>query len=254
MGARRSVPPVLLALLLVALAATPAWAHASFDVRQLPAGATETFELRVPVEVDAGNEFVDVLVPAGWGVDDCVGATGWSCDTVARDDDATVVNLAREDDGAGDVELFVMALTAPSSQGAYAFPVVQTYDDGREAAWIGEPGGDRPAPVIQVGDDDTPVERSTELPTHGDDEPTPTAAAASPTDAPTSDEATPTPTSSPTDESSPPDEPSPTESVTAVAASAEDDGGVPTVVWVLGAVAVVGVIAAVVVARRRPST
>ncbi len=245
MGARRSVAPVLLALLLVALAATPAWAHASFDVRQLPAGGSETVELRVPVEIDAGNEFVDVLVPAGWTVDDCTGASGWSCATAPRDDDTTVVNLAREDGGAGDVELFTLGLTAPDAQGEYAFPVVQTYDDGSEAAWIGEPGGDRPAPVIQVGDDDTPVERSTELPTHGEEEPT--AVAASPTDAGGGDPDDPTEeptTTAPT----PTAEPTPTPTVTA--AAEEDGGGVPTVVWVVGGLVLVGGLAAALSRRR----
>lgn len=127
--------------------------------------------LRVPIEIDSTNALIDVLVPSGWSIVDCPAAAGWTCETTERDDGATVVNLATGDEGSGEEERFELTMTAPLEQGTYTFPVVQTYADGTESAWIGEPGGDRPAPRIQVGDDATPIERETELPTHDDAQP-----------------------------------------------------------------------------------
>ena len=97
MTVRRWRASAVLASLLVVAVQAPALAHANFDVRAVPAGASETFVLRVPIETDSTNAFVDVLVPAGWTVDACEGAPGWQCESSGRDDGATVVNLSTDD-------------------------------------------------------------------------------------------------------------------------------------------------------------
>lgn len=236
---------------LLVATAVPALAHAGFDLQQLPVDSTETVELRVPIEIDAANAFVDVLVPEGWSVDRCDGAPGWSCATSERDDATTIVNLAVDDPTAGTTERFTLTMTAPPTPGTYAFPVVQTYDDGTEAAWIGEPGGDRPAPTIQVGDDATPVERTTELPTHGDADDTATV-----TDGGSGTEAASDPPS--TGDASPSASPATaTDEPPTVAEGEGDDGAVPSedassTPWaVVVLLAVAAVVAGVAVTRRR---
>ena len=150
---------LLVGLLLVLLPGT-ALAHASFDLRQVPAGSTQDLELRVPLERDADNDLVEVLVPAGFTVTACPGAEGWACEQAETADGDTVVALRRAADGAGDTERFAITVEVPTMEGVYAFPTIQTYDDGEEASWIGEDGGDQPAPRIQVGDETAPVESS----------------------------------------------------------------------------------------------
>lgn len=156
---------LLTLLVLVALPGT-AFAHASFDLRQVPAGSAQDLELRVPLERDADNDLVEVLVPAGFAVTACPGAVGWSCEQAETVDGDTVVTLRRGPDGAGDTERFALAVTAPTVEGVYAFPTIQTYDDGEEAAWIGEEGSDQPAPRIQVGDETAPVESTGDATPH----------------------------------------------------------------------------------------
>lgn len=274
MRTHHALPTLAVTALLLVLAATPAWAHAGFDVRQVPAGETFDVELRVPIERDAGNEFVDALFPSGWEVLACDGAEGWSCDTVVEDDGDTVVNLARDSDDASTVERFALTLAAPTDQGTYAFPVVQGYDDGTEAAWIGEPDTDRPAPTVQVGDDATPIERSTELPRHGD----PADAVDEPADEGTDgepDDASPSDTEPTADVASPSEEEAASEPASDAAAASDDaasddegadaaseeaaavedetadDAGSTVLLIVIAVVVGLGLVAALLVSRQR---
>jgi uncharacterized protein YcnI len=183
---RTRVTIALATVALLVLLPGTALAHASFDIRQLPAGTTQELTLRVPLERTAANDLVEVLVPGAFVVGDCPAADGWDCaqDETAEGD--TVLTLARGPDGDGGTERFRVVVTAPTTEGVYAFPTIQTYDDGVEAAWIGEPGSDQPAPRLQVGDATTEVEFSGEATPHTDLAPDGTAAAPTPTAAPTS--------------------------------------------------------------------
>lgn len=173
---RRSLPASLVTLAIMLAFAAPAFAHASFDVTQVASGATESYGLRVPIEREAGNSLIAVLVPAGWTVVSCDAANGWSCEWDAEAGADTTVSLTRLDDAAGTTDRFAMELMAPTEIGVYRFPVVQEYDDGTEAAWLQEPGSDHPAPRIQVGDSETTVERDETLPQHTTNAGNPTAA------------------------------------------------------------------------------
>lgn len=209
---QRSVLVLCCSLLALVLLPGIASAHASFDLGQVPAESEQTVTLRVPIERDAGNDRIAMRVPAGFAVPSCDGAEGWTCTTDALDD-GTVVQLTRQDDGDPAIDRFEVTLTAPSEEGVYPFPVVQTYDDGEEVAWVNEEGSDRPAPRLQVGDSTTEVEPA-EAPTHD-----------------SADDATAAPTTSPSSE---PDEapsvdrtvtPTPTEDDAPTADDAEDGTG-----------------------------
>lgn len=153
------------AVLLLLLPST-ALAHASFDVRQVPAGSVQDLVLRVPLEREAVNDLVEVLVPGAFTVTSCDAASGWTCDEATTTTGDTVLTLVRGADGAGDAERFSLTVTAPTEEGVYAFPTIQTYDDGVEAAWIGEPGTDQPAPRLQVGNETAPVETNDDATPH----------------------------------------------------------------------------------------
>lgn len=224
-----------------------ALAHASFDVQQLPAGSTQELVLRVPLERDAVNDLVEVLVPGSFTIEDCAGADGWSCSQAATSDGDTVVSLERSPDGPGDAERFTVTITAPAEEGVYAFPTIQTYDDGEEVAWIGEAGSDRPAPRLQVGDETAPVEFSGDATPHTD-----------------LAEATPSPEPTATEDPAPP-EATPNDAPTVQPTTAprgEDSGGgsgeaavggaaLATVAVVVVAIVAAAVAAAIVLRRRR---
>lgn len=140
----------LAATALAVVPAAPALAHASLDVAELPAGSTTDVVLRVPIERSGvGNALVEVLAPAGFGVDACTEDAGWTC-AVEEVDDGTVVVFDAGDDGDTTLDRFGLTLTAPPEPRDDVLPTIQTYTDGGEVAWIGD-GGDRPAPTVTVG-------------------------------------------------------------------------------------------------------
>lgn len=221
-----------------------ALAHASFDLQQLPAGSTQDLVLRVPLERDAINDRVEVLVPGAFTIEDCAGAEGWSCAQAATSDGDTVVSLERSPDGPGDTERFAVTVTAPAEEGVYAFPTIQTYDDGEEVAWIGDPGSDRPAPRLQVGDGTAPVEASDDATPHSDlAGATPGAApTATADDAPASEDPSPEPTATGA---------SPATEQPTAAPDGDDAGDQSFPGLVLGLLVAVVAVAWVVVAVRR---
>lgn len=227
-----------------------ALAHASFDVQQLPAGSTQDLVLRVPLERDAVNDLVEVLVPGAFTIEDCAGAEGWSCSQAATSDGDTVVSLERSPDGPGNTERFALTVTAPAEEGVYAFPTIQTYDDGEEAAWIGEAGSDRPAPRLQVGDETAPVEFSGDATPHtGLAEATPSPARATTAEDPATEDPSPEPNDAPTVQ--PTTAPAGEDSGGGSSEAAVGGAALATVAVVVVAIVAAAVAAAVVLRRRR---
>lgn len=240
---RRNLATALLTGLLLVLLPTAALAHASFDLRQVPASSTQELELRVPLEREAPNDLVEVLVPGAFVVTSCPGAVGWSCDLATTAAGDTVVTLTRGPDGPGDTERFSLSLATPSDEGVYAFPTIQTYGDDVEAAWIGEPGSDQPAPRIQVGDESAPVESNGDATPHtplATEEPTPETSA----------------TAEPSPDTTPAPVPTPTEGAASGGADGDDAGvndGPSPALLLIGGLLAIGVVAGAV-ARYRSVT
>lgn len=234
----RTAAAALLAGGLLVLLPGTALAHASFDVRQLPAGSTQDLVLRVPLERDAANDLVEVRVPGAFTVTACPAAVGWSCDTATTATGDTVLTLARGPDGAGDTERFALTVTAPATPGDYVLPTVQTYDDGVEAAWIGEPGADLPAPRIQVADATTTVAPGDEATPHTPDATAKPTTPAPPSPGPAAAGTTPSPTPQVTPGDAAASEPQPT-----------DDGPPPALV-VIGGLVAIGAVAGAVARYR----
>lgn len=232
---------VSLTLAVLVVLPSAALAHASFDVSQLSAGASQQLVLRVPLEREAANDRVEVLVPGAFTVDACDGAEGWGCQQEATADGNTVLAFERAPEGPGDTQQFALTVTAPQEEGVYPFPTIQTYDDGQEAAWIGEPGSDHPAPRIQVGDETAEVESSGDAAPHTEPTDEPTAAPSATADAESS------PGEAVTDE--------PTAAATAPPDGDDGDGaeGLGGAVLAIAVAVVVAVVAAVtvIVLRRR---
>ena len=202
-----------LAALAFVAGAAPAAAHVQVTPSAVAPGDPVTFEILVPGEKsEAHTTEVALQVPRGvlpFAYED---QPGWRR-TVQKAPDGTVDvvrwrgRLATD----GFVRFAVLAGT-PEREGDLVWKAVQRYSDGSEAAWIGAPGSENPAPVTRV----TAAAAASNAGGEGGDTP---AAAATPAPA---------------------------------AAAADDGDGGATVGIVLGAAGLVlGAVALVVALRRR---
>lgn len=146
--ARRVVAVTALAATLVVLAVAPALAHASLNVTSAPVDTDVDLTIVAPLERDSQNRRIEARFPAGFDVLSCSGPTGWLCESGASGDGTLItweaVSIARD----GDIAFKARVHTA-DTPGKRLIPVVQTYADGHESAWIGD-GGDEPAPVLEL--------------------------------------------------------------------------------------------------------
>lgn len=144
----------------VALLATaaPAFAHTTVSPGQVDPDAEVTLTFRAPPERQATNSSLRVLVPEQFVPGECTAPATWTCEF----DDVThaphtLVTYQAPDPNLVTSVTFDLTVTAPSADaaGLYMFRALQDYSDGHTAPWAFEPGSNKPAPTVQVGDDDT---------------------------------------------------------------------------------------------------
>lgn len=158
----------------VLLVPAAAWAHVTIDPGEAPKGGTDQeITLRVPNEDDSASTVkVDVKIPTDHpmlGID-VQTQPGWTFEVKTTKlakpvttDDGTITEAVSEitwsggpipPGGYGDFRFIVGQL--PDDTDQLEFKTIQTYDDGKEVAWIqdpapeGQPEPERPAPVLQL--------------------------------------------------------------------------------------------------------
>jgi len=165
---RRITITLLIALAAAAIPAA-ASAHVSLHPNEVPTGAFATLDLRVPNESDSANTVkVAVQVPQGFTDVSPEYMPGWTpkIRTVklakpVQTDDGPITEGVREivwegkgPDGKippGQFLNFPISTEIPGKAGeTLTFKVLQYYDDGEIARWIGPPSSDEPAPDIDV--------------------------------------------------------------------------------------------------------
>jgi uncharacterized protein YcnI len=222
---------VALAAGVMALTAGAATAFAHIQVSPTVAAPNDAvrFTLLVPGELDQPTTKVELQIPAGvlpfsWGE-----TPGWTRKlTQAADGSVASVTWTGSVPADGFVEFSFLAATPPEA-GEISWKAVQTYGDGTVVRWIGPPDSEEPAAVTVISAD-APRQNAggeNEEDGHGG------GAATTPT------ETTPTETT-----------PSETTPQAAPTASEADEGGTDRAARVLGALALVAGIAAVVIALR----
>jgi len=214
----------LAAAAVTAAAAAPAQAHVQVTPTEAAPGDPVVFEVLVPGETDAHTTEVSLQIPRDVLPFSFEEVPGWKR-TVEQGDDGSVAVVRWRGRMASDgfVRFGFLAAT-PEQEGDLVWKAVQRYDDGEEAAWIGPPDSDHPAPVTVVSEDAARVNAGGEgagaEPGSGEDE-------------------------------------APAEQAPAPAAAAapdDDDGGGSTLAIVLGgAGCALGLAALVVALRRRPA-
>jgi uncharacterized protein YcnI len=164
---RRIAIAITAALALLAPAA--AQAHVSLHPNEVPTGSFSTLDIRVPNETDnADTVKLAVQMPPGFIDVSTEYMPGWSAKVLTaklakpvQTDDGTVTEGVREIVWTGSGEQgrippgqflnFPISTEIPGKAGqTLTFKVLQYYDNGEVARWIGPPSSDNPAPDIDV--------------------------------------------------------------------------------------------------------
>ena len=145
--------PIALAAAAVLAAAAPAQAHVQVTPTEAAPGDPVVFEVLVPGETDAHTTEVSLQIPKDVLPFSFEEVPGWKR-TVEQGDDGSVSVVRWRGRMATDgfVKFGFLAST-PEQEGELVWKAVQRYDDGEEAAWIGPPDSDNPAPVTIVSAD-----------------------------------------------------------------------------------------------------
>jgi uncharacterized protein YcnI len=165
----RSITIPLIGVLAAAALPAAASAHVSLHPNEVPTGAYATLGLRVPNESEKANTVkIAVQLPPGFTDVSPEFIPGWTpkirnvklAQPVLSDDGPItegVREIVWEGKGAdgkippGQFLNFPISTEIPGKAGStITFKVLQYYDDGEVARWIGPPGSDEPAPDIDV--------------------------------------------------------------------------------------------------------
>jgi uncharacterized protein YcnI len=141
---------LLLASVLVLAWAAPAQAHVQVTPTEAAPGDPVLFELRVPGESDAHTTEVAVQIPKGVLPFSFEDRPGWKRTVEQADDGSIAVVRWRGKLASDGFVRFAFIATTPEREGELVWKAIQRYDDGEEAAWIGPPDADNPAPVTSI--------------------------------------------------------------------------------------------------------
>ena len=218
-------------LAVVALVASPAFAHTEFDPGSAPAGSRTTFELFVENEQsDSGTIQVQLFFPEDQPVTLAASPTapGWTTtvDGGAVGSAVKSVTWKRATAPPEPVSVPITLGPLPPSAARLQFKVLQTYANGDVDAWsqawpAGAPEPDMPGPILQVTGS----------------APTTTTATAAPTTTPTSTTTTTTRTTTTTG--------------TAAPRSDSDDSNIALPIAIAAVVIIAGATGLVLLRRRR---
>lgn len=151
-------------LVMTLLLAAPALAHVEVDADNVRPGAQATYTVEVPNEsAEADTVKIEVQLPNGM-TDVKARAKGWDVSV-----DGDVLTIAGGRIAPDKSRAFTFTARNPREAGEVTFATIQTYSDGEEARWVGDPGSDNPAPVLTIKGKPVPLAED-------DPEPTPTPA------------------------------------------------------------------------------
>lgn len=173
---RRSTVAALAATASLAAPAA-AQAHISFHPNTVPEGAFATLTIRDPNESETAS-VVKLAVQLPDGVTDVSAAPppGWTFSTKTeklatpiQTEEGPVTEQVKEitftgngKDGRivpGQFQNFPILTSLPGTAGkVLTFPAVETYTDGRVTRWIGPPSSDQPAPTINITAKNGPIQ------------------------------------------------------------------------------------------------
>jgi uncharacterized protein YcnI len=140
----------VLALLLSAMLAAPAFGHVTLSPAEAAADARQVYVVRMPNEKEADTVRLDLYVPDGMTVTSLRQQPRWDI-TVDRGIYGRIV--AAHWSGhlpSGQFAEFAVQARNPHDAGTLTWRAVQTYADGLVVEWSGEPGSRTPAPRVVI--------------------------------------------------------------------------------------------------------
>jgi uncharacterized protein YcnI len=139
-----------LAALAFAVLVAPASAHVQVTPTEAAPGDPVRFEVLIPGETEAHTTEVALQVPKGVLPFSFEDQPGWKRTLEQADDGSVGVIRWRGRLASDGFVRFSFLAATPEQEGELVWKAVQRYDDGDEAAWIGPPESDNPAPVTSV--------------------------------------------------------------------------------------------------------
>ena len=153
---KRTIALALAAAASLAVAAA-ASAHAGMSPPVVKAGAFQQVTLTVPTEEEnAATTKVEITIPDGVSVGGFEPESGWKRDVVATGsgEDQKVQRVTWSGGSVPAEESAVFRFSAGFDDAKdYAFPVKQTYSNGKVVNWSGPESADEPAPTVQASSD-----------------------------------------------------------------------------------------------------
>ena len=150
---RLSLVPVVVFGVVISLAGPPtaALAHVEVVPAESAPGATERYGIRVPTEKPVATVRVEVQFPPGLRVLDAETAPGWRL-TFQRDASGRPVSAVWEGGSIPTDQFSEFAVRAvnPDAEAELRWQVLQTYQDGSEAQWVGPASAEFPAATTRV--------------------------------------------------------------------------------------------------------
>jgi len=140
----------MLAAVASAALAAPASAHVQVTPTEAAPGDPVKFEVLIPGETEAHTTEVALQVPKGVLPFSFEDQPGWKRTLEQAGDGSVGVIRWRGRLASDGFVAFSFLAATPEQEGELVWKAVQTYDDGEEAAWIGPPDSENPAPVTTV--------------------------------------------------------------------------------------------------------
>jgi uncharacterized protein YcnI len=136
----------------VLLVVQGAFAHVTISPRESPAGATETYSMRVPTERDSATIRIEAEFPMGLTVSGFEPKDGWTVEPTTNAD-GHVVNVVWSGGSIlqEQAEAFTFTVQNPGAATTLVWRVIQTHADGSTAEWVGEADSRNPAPRVVIG-------------------------------------------------------------------------------------------------------
>src|SRR5688572_29356216 len=126
--------------------ASPALAHVSVRVDNPAPEAFAKYTVRVPNESEsAATTKIEVELPPEFAEARIQPLEGWDI-SIAEG----VLVIEGGSIEPGQFQEFSFSAQNPAEAGDLVLPAIQTYDDGEEARWVGEPDAEQPAPVVTI--------------------------------------------------------------------------------------------------------
>ena len=138
-------------LFVIGIAVTAAFAHVVVLPRESPAGASQTYTMRVPTEKTIATVRIEAEFPVALDIASFEEKPGWTIEA-KRDPGGKILGAIWSGSSIAPREVaeFHFVGRNPNEEVKLAWKVIQIYEDGSRSEWTGAEGSRSPAAVTLV--------------------------------------------------------------------------------------------------------